>query len=127
MLKEGLGLGLSTAGGGGSASTTCTTTPAAYIASNPDLSILSSALQSSGLSTSLNSYYSAYTIFAPTNAAFETLFSQKGTTLEALQTTNPDILALVRSCVAYVMRACHLLTISYHTTDADSQKPCCSR
>lgn len=98
LLKGGGGLGLSTGGVANAASTTvsCTTTPAAYIASNPDLSIFNSALESVGLSTSLNSYYSAYTIFAPTNAAFTRLLNQEDTTLEALQTTNQDTLELVR-------------------------------
>jgi uncharacterized surface protein with fasciclin (FAS1) repeats len=95
LLKGGGGLGLS-AGGVASTTVSCTTTPAAYIASNPDLSIFNSALESVGLSTSLNSYYSAYTIFAPTNAAFTRLLSQEDTTLEALQTTNQGTLDLVR-------------------------------
>eukprot|EP00204_Picochlorum_oklahomense_P003711 CAMPEP_0118798240 /NCGR_PEP_ID=MMETSP1161-20130426/661_1 /TAXON_ID=249345 /ORGANISM="Picochlorum oklahomensis, Strain CCMP2329" /LENGTH=258 /DNA_ID=CAMNT_0006725605 /DNA_START=19 /DNA_END=795 /DNA_ORIENTATION=- len=94
LLKGGGGLGLS-AGGVASTTVSCTTTPAAYIASNPDLSIFNSALESVGLSTSLNSYYSAYTIFAPTNAAFTRLLSQEDTTLEALQTTNQGTLDLI--------------------------------
>jgi uncharacterized surface protein with fasciclin (FAS1) repeats len=64
--------------------TTATGTIAQIAANNPNFSILSQALRATGLDATLSS--GEYTVFAPTDAAFNELLAQTGlTTAQLLQ------------------------------------------
>ena len=62
----------------------CTLTVAQEIGRQPELSTLLSAVQAAGLAGALSAEGTAYTIFAPTNAAFASFIAARNTTAAAL-------------------------------------------
>ena len=67
---------------GGSSTTSAGGTIAEVAASNPNFSILASALEATGLDATLGS--GEYTVFAPTDAAFNELLATTGLTADQL-------------------------------------------
>lgn len=74
------------AAGGTGATTTAAGTIAQVAASNPNFSILTQALEATGLDATLGS--GEYTVFAPTDAAFNDLLTTTGLTAEQLLQAN---------------------------------------
>lgn len=61
-------------------------------ASNPDFSTLAAAIDAANLTETLDNLDTTFTVFAPTNAAFEALLMELGVTLEEL-VADPEALA----------------------------------
>jgi len=83
---------LSTLAFAGSQAATSSKTIAQITASNPDFSILNSALKETGLESVLNKT-GEYTVFAPTNAAFDKL--PKGTLKSLLEPQHKSVLKTI--------------------------------
>lgn len=76
---------------------------------NPELSILVEAVEASGISSMLSFAGGNYTIFAPSNAAFESLFHETKLTKQTLMANKP----LLRMLLGYhVMKTYKPLTVA---------------
>lgn len=84
VLATGIGTAAARPGKGKRQGASAEQTITEIAAGNPDFSILVAALQTTGLDAVLDSDDAQYTVFAPTNAAFEALIDALDTTPEGL-------------------------------------------